>query len=350
MGENQVTLPPQPQSDENLVISSATLAVSYGCAIIMQLLMLYLKLNYQSLHSKVQLFLSCFIPFAFCVEFHLYLGLVLFGLFFFNCAHIFYCLAIKKEDDSSEFAPSSSSPRSIYRQLVRIHKTAQALTLLGCAYFLFAILLVLYTTPNEDRFQQRAYYALSPEQQQARADNALRCTFHLLQSVFLVFVAGYIGCLQKDLARMIHFFIHKRYYRSSRNSSNSNYANTCVLCRMEIKTLLFFFEDEARKKNKHYYYDDDEENILTLQCNHRYHESCLIGFSIIGKKQTSPCCGEKLDTSTIYRQSPWENATSVWMETTEVIRLFLAFFFPMGMIVFIHHFRREHHFALGELS
>ena len=316
--------------EDPLVISSSALVVAYSFGIVMQLVMLFLKVNYESFHSKVQLFLSCFIPFAFCLEFHLYLGTVLLALFFLNCSLMYYYLVIKKQ----EFG---SSPRIIYKQLLRTHRAAQGITLLGSAYFLFAIFFVLYTTPNEDRFQQRAYHALSKEEQEKRANNALMATFHLLESVFLVFLGGYIGCLQKDVARLCHAFIHIKFDNKKLKVSTNN---TCVLCNMEIKTLSFLEASKTQNNNPNEL--NEEEKTITLDCNHKYHDICLRGYSTIGKKQTSPCCGEKLDTSKIYQQAPWESATSVWMETTEVIRLFLVFFFPMGMIVFVHHFKSEH--------
>ncbi|CAM5140580.1 unnamed protein product, partial [Natator depressus] len=63
----------------------------------------------------------------------------------------------------------------------------------------------------------------------------------------------------------------------TRNLSN----NICAVCRQKI------------------FVDMNEEGIIEntyqLSCNHVFHEFCIRGWCIVGKKQTCPYCSKKVD-------------------------------------------------------
>nr|XP_009927910.1 PREDICTED: RING finger protein 121-like [Haliaeetus albicilla] len=42
------------------------------------------------------------------------------------------------------------------------------------------------------------------------------------------------------------------------------------------------------------------ENTYRLSCNHVFHEFCIRGWCIVGKKQTCPYCKEKVDLKRMF--------------------------------------------------
>lgn len=43
------------------------------------------------------------------------------------------------------------------------------------------------------------------------------------------------------------------------------------------------------------------EDTFKLSCNHVFHEYCIRGWCIIGKKQTCPYCKEKVDLQRLFK-------------------------------------------------
>jgi RING finger protein 121 len=50
--------------------------------------------------------------------------------------------------------------------------------------------------------------------------------------------------------------------------------------------------------------EGDPEKMSKLPCGHSFHDFCIRGWCIIGKKETCPYCGEKVDLKVLYPQ-PW---------------------------------------------
>lgn len=107
--------------------------------------------------------------------------------------------------------------------------------------------------------------------------------------------------------------------------------NICALCGEELRGL----EDVETEEG---YYDEDEQQespLCTLNCGHtcvpcrvwglvlcltplplspslcRLHNFCIMGWTIVGKKDTCPFCGEKVSLSTIAGSSPWKKQVCV---------------------------------------
>lgn len=54
------------------------------------------------------------------------------------------------------------------------------------------------------------------------------------------------------------------------------------------------------------------ENTYKLSCEHVFHEFCIRGWCIVGKKQTCPYCKEKVDLKKMFRNPyPFERVLSV---------------------------------------
>ena len=62
------------------------------------------------------------------------------------------------------------------------------------------------------------------------------------------------------------------------------------------------------------------DRVVTLPgCKHQFHEFCLRGWVIVGKKDTCPYCCEKCDLRALSR-GPWDNHSLTWMHLLDAMR------------------------------
>lgn len=61
------------------------------------------------------------------------------------------------------------------------------------------------------------------------------------------------------------------------------------------------------------------ENTYKLSCHHVFHEFCIRGWCIIGKKQTCPYCKEKVDLKRLF-SNPWERPHVLYGQLLDWIR------------------------------
>eukprot|EP01043_Picozoa_sp_COSAG02_P058744 COSAG02_NODE_7362_length_3047_cov_4.165875_2_plen_64_part_00 len=55
--------------------------------------------------------------------------------------------------------------------------------------------------------------------------------------------------------------------------------------------------------------EEHKETTITLNCRHRYHEFCIRGWMIVGKKDTCPYCNEKVRPRALMH---WLHTVFVW--------------------------------------
>ena len=70
---------------------------------------------------------------------------------------------------------------------------------------------------------------------------------------------------------------------------------------------------------------------ITLNCRHRYHEFCIRGWIIVGKKDTCPYCNEKVDLKSTFT-TPWEKTSIVWANLLDMVR-YLVVWNPIIIMV-----------------
>lgn len=87
----------------------------------------------------------------------------------------------------------------------------------------------------------------------------------------------------------------------------------------------------------------DGDRLFQLQCKHVFHEGCVKGWCIIGKKDTCPTCAERVDIKALLKTSPlWGNTSRLWGQLLDAVRymvvwnpiLFLGlrfFYWEMGI-------------------
>ncbi|KAH9638483.1 hypothetical protein HF086_016808 [Spodoptera exigua] len=54
------------------------------------------------------------------------------------------------------------------------------------------------------------------------------------------------------------------------------------------------------------------ENTYKLTCGHVFHEFCIRGWCIVGKKQTCPYCKEKVDLKRMFTNPCWTGSAGSW--------------------------------------
>ncbi|KAJ3339731.1 hypothetical protein HDU93_007847 [Gonapodya sp. JEL0774] len=69
--------------------------------------------------------------------------------------------------------------------------------------------------------------------------------------------------------------------------------------------------------------DFPDDKIETLACEHPFHEKCIRGWVIVGKKTTCPYCKEKVDTSRFTR-GPWETQQVLYLSMLDFVRYLLV--------------------------
>jgi RING finger protein 121 len=71
--------------------------------------------------------------------------------------------------------------------------------------------------------------------------------------------------------------------------------------------------------------NSNSKSKVLLDCQHIFHEPCIRGWCIIGKKDCCPYCKEKVDT-TKFQQStnPWETQEKLYLSLLDGVRYFLV--------------------------
>ena len=72
------------------------------------------------------------------------------------------------------------------------------------------------------------------------------------------------------------------------------------------------------------------EPTVTLSCKHVFHESCIRGWTLIGKKDTCPSCKEKVNLREMFTNS-WEVTTILWSQILDGVR-YLVVWNPIILI------------------
>jgi RING finger protein 121 len=67
----------------------------------------------------------------------------------------------------------------------------------------------------------------------------------------------------------------------------------------------------------------DEDNVVTLSCKHRYHEMCLRGWTIVGKKAVCAACGEKAQYDDVAIH-PWQRTSVLWAQCLDAMGLLIV--------------------------
>jgi len=144
----------------------------------------------------------------------------------------------------------------------------------------------------------------------------------------LLFYGLYFGLLGRDCAEVSssRMTTSLGYYSKDGFPQRHLADNVCALCDSPLITLNSNSSPESLINN--------DDKIYTLNCSHQYHNFCIRGWTLIGKKDTCPYCSEKVRLREIISH-PWENISLMWAFVLDAIR-YLVVFNPL--VVFVTHF------------
>jgi RING finger protein 121/175 len=70
--------------------------------------------------------------------------------------------------------------------------------------------------------------------------------------------------------------------------------------------------------------DATDEPVVELNCKHRYHEACVRGWTLVGKKDVCPQCGEKVAYGESITVHPWQRTSVLWAQCLDAIGLLVV--------------------------
>lgn len=60
--------------------------------------------------------------------------------------------------------------------------------------------------------------------------------------------------------------------------------------------------------------------IYKLECGHVFHGSCILGWCVVGKKGTCPCCLERVDLRAVVGDTVWAQSSLLWTRIMDAVR------------------------------
>jgi RING finger protein 121 len=125
-------------------------------------------------------------------------------------------------------------------------------------------------------------------------------------AVLLVLYGIYFGVLGRDLAEVCaeRMASTMGYSSSSGLPARHLERDICAICagRLDFDNTGFFGK------------------TYELNCNHKFHEFCIRGWTIVGKKDVCPYCKEKVDLRQTLLKNPWETGSVVWTNILDMAR------------------------------
>lgn len=137
--------------------------------------------------------------------------------------------------------------------------------------------------------------------------------------LLFVFYGLYYGVLGRDVSEICtdKMAAHIGYYTPKGIPTRHLERNVCAVCGNQLLT------------------DVNETGVIEdtykLSCDHVFHEFCIRGWCIIGKKQTCPYCKEKVDLKKMFC-NPWERPHVLYGQLLDWIRWLVAW---QPLILFI---------------
>lgn len=222
------------------------------------------------------------------------------------------------------FSQSTTVPRKLYKWFFIIYSLSSLVAVSG-----YVILLLTF-------FGMNLLLGVSPQ-------TALDIGFMLL------FYGIYYGVLCRDFT---DFLVDKLaasigYYNpSSALPSKSLRSNICAICGLEhgdkedvdmegltkADTLLSGMGDYSDSDMnpdhetliEYSEHSVQKERLFVLTCGHKFHEFCIYGWCLIGKRQVCPFCREKVDLGRMFSALPFQRPHYLYGNLLDFIRYLFA--------------------------
>lgn len=246
--------------------------------VIAQLVLVQWKQRHPKSYNLVTLFQMWVVPLYFTTKLHWWRFLVTWFIFSVVTAFITFRATRKPLE--------CTTPRLVYKWFLLLYKISYTTGIVGYAVVMFTL------------FGINLIFRIKPE-------DAMDF------GVSLLFYGLYYGVLGRDFAEMCADFMASTvgYYSASGMPTKHLSDSICAVCGQPILV------------------DVDEEGIMEntyrLSCNHVFHEFCIRGWCIVGKKQTCPYCKEKVDLKRMF-SNPWERPHVMYGQLLDWLRYLVA--------------------------
>ncbi|KAL8587626.1 hypothetical protein ACOMHN_045315 [Nucella lapillus] len=246
--------------------------------IVAQIALVQWKIRHFKSYQRATLVGMWLIPVALCIKFYWIRFLVIWGIFSVITSFVCY--------KASHKPLSGSTPRWVYKWFLLIYKMSYTAGIAGYLIIMFTI------------FGLNVLLLIKP---QTAMDFGLLFMFYGL----------YFGVVARDIAEVCAdtMAAHVGYYSTTGLPSKSLDRNMCAVCGNQI----FVMNNE----------DAVIEKTIKLNCGHVFHEFCIRGWCIVGKKQTCPYCKEKVDLKRMF-PGPWERPHVLYGNLLDWIRYLVA--------------------------
>ncbi|VDN96004.1 unnamed protein product [Rodentolepis nana] len=173
---------------------------------------------------------------------------------------------------------ATTTPRTVYWWFLLMHKVSYSATLLGYLLVLFCMFIPQIISP----------------------------TFAFPVGGLILFYGVYFGLIARDFAEVCtdKMAAHISYFSETGIPLRKIDPSVCALC---TKVML---NGQGEKKYK-------------LNCTHVFHEFCLRGWCIVGKKDICPYCKEKVNLHKLIK-NPWEKPHLLFGNLLDGIRYLVA--------------------------
>jgi len=181
---------------------------------------------------------------------------------------------------------SGRTPRMVYKWFLLLHKISYVFGIIG-------YLLIIFTLMGLN-----VIFGVKPH------------TWMDL-GILLLFYGLYYGVLGRDFAEICadSMAAHIGYYTQEGLPKRILEPDVCAVCGCGI----ILQEGE----------EGLVEQTYRLSCSHLFHEFCIRGWCIVGKKQTCPYCKEKVDLKRMFK-NPWEKPHLFYGQLLDWIRYLVA--------------------------
>ena len=240
------------------------------------------------------------------------------GIFLKNWRFVIFCILFSLQAGyvfhlSRRRPMNADDPQLIYRIFLVGHRLTIALASLGAALF---VLTIFFLIPF---FHQPFSWLLK-------------------DSVLFMFYGGYFGVMQRDFSQVVADYVSKvvtsQIVVTRHGQGKAIRANACGLCGRELRETenVELGSKEGSPSGRW------ERKLMKLkECGHEFHDECIRGWSVLGKRNVCPTCNERCDTASILASTPWAKSSETWQEFLDLIRMALVWnpiIFVVAIFVF----------------
>jgi len=131
----------------------------------------------------------------------------------------------------------------------------------------------------------------------------------------------YFGLLGRDIAEVcaerissVLGYAKAKDREASDRPAGGDALTICALCGEDLPCVELLEGGRTDSKT------EKTKKTFRLECEHSFHEYCIRGWTIVGKKDTCPRCGEKVQLASILSSSPWLQQSLIWIQLLDFIR------------------------------